>query len=592
MTLLSLATNAARKSKRRKVKVMEALPSDPSAWMIGEVDRALASLIPDSVGGTDGYESNRLYLDGDHFQDARNWKGPGWTAAGTMAQSDKDAIEQSLAPVPEVEDCVDYRRDGVCGIEAEPSVAPKNPSGPVDEKGKPTLSQVEEAERDEWASDIGTWWRTSEFWRHVKEAFAEASIAEHGCIRLVPLGRNAETDDAGRRLLPAKGSRAEALGEIECTSPRADACGIYTDPDTFQRFGLWRGKDKDGTTDLAEIWFARDGETVFRRIVGENATERRYPWGGLLPIVSLKIPPILTTPVRNLQGALDTASTALGNNTAMHGYTQRNEFNVMPPGEWLTTPPTGQATFYSRTVDGVTYYFHETGTRVLGGKVTVNMYGIETVKKDVSGAPEYEYQQPSVEYHEPSTPDNIIKPAEWYIDRIREACKQGHRTSGSTAEASGDAYEQRRARYVADIRTAGSETAGFVERGLTVLAVMADWLAGSDDPTFLEEWEVGATVHTDAGPVSSGKMQQIGEWMDKGRISRSTGMQMIGIRDVRDEEERIREQETLSIVKERAEAAKALIDAGADRKAAWMKVGFTEEEAGGLARTDGFTVEQ
>jgi hypothetical protein len=576
------------------------IPADPREWTLSDVDAALEAAL-EPVGGKTGYSSNLAYLGGDHVQDLLHFRGPGRDSAGNIRPADAKKIKSAFVAIPEAEKCIERRVTGACGIEADFKINPREPAGPENEDGTRQASDEQLKEAQEIAGPLGEWWRAKNYWAEQKQCVRLACIAPQACLRIFinPAGLEDATTAAGS---PTKRVRqrpfAEALNVIECVAEWPAGCGVYTDPDTRQKIGIWRGKDREDM-DIAEVWFVDgDGRTVLRRVTGKEGAveEKSFPWGGLLPIIPLEIRPLLTEPVRQIQAALDSSATGLMRNIQSHNYTQRDELGLVPAGTWYDYPPASgtQQSFISRVVDGKTWYLHEEA-RELGNGVTnslqPNLYTSEINEKN--GTERFSVTPGSVTYHNPSDPALVITGVDYWKQTLRDACHQGHIADGSTAEASGDAYEQKRAEYVDDVENVG--LAGVrpqTEKALTVAVVMAKWIEGAGEATFPTLWTVDANVVTNPGPVSADKIRSNNESVTAGTKSLATALQDSGVQDVPGEVERINLTRTLDILKKRIEVANLLRDGGADPVEAYKVAGFTDEEAVALGRTDGGFTQQ
>lgn len=585
------------------------IPSDPSEWEISHVDQALEIPLA-AVGGMEGYKSNLAYLAFDHIQKLeKTWRGPGRTTSGGLDPADARRIEAGYVAVPEAEDCVERRVSAVCGVEADFKIAPLKPEGTADAKGNPQPSEAQATAAKQYAADLGAWWRQKAYWEQQKQALRLGCAAPQACIRIFinpsALRDGITGDGRATKIVPSM-PFAEALSVVEAVAEWPAGCGVYTHPDTRRKVGIWRGKDADGN-DFAEVWFIRDGKTVLRRVFNAQARDERgrfqrrqdqpeleFEWGGLIPIIPLEVRPLLTGPVRGLQQALDSTATGLMRLLQSHCYTQRDEINTEEAGTWETYPPASSAHMRTKVVDGVTYYKHD-GHRELGMGVTNSLVGIEhTVEITEDGKERLGLTTPNVIYHEPSDPANVIKGADYWTYRVRVACKQGHITDGgSTAEASGDAYEQRRAIFAADAEEVGNNGVAPQTSGvIAAVATIARWIESRNDPPFVDEWTVDTSVVINTGPVSSDKVRTDNESVAAGTLSLPTALQHRGTRDVPAELERITESNTVALKKQRQELAKEFIAQGVDPVEAYIEAGWTPERAKVLGRTDGGITEQ
>lgn len=575
----------------------DTIPRDPGTWTL---DHA-RSVFPAPQKANVGVGTAAGYMSGDHWQDGVPWMGPGRDDAGNLSTANNARVLRHFVPVPECEGCVRERVNGACGNQADISAQPVEPVG-KDADGQPAANDARLKEAQQWKRDVSAWWDRTNLWggvdiyhpTGVRGVVTHASSHPNGSACLRAFFNPASLRDAtdGSRQIPRQPDRRSALRHIEVTAPSPDRCAVYTDPDTLQKTGVFLYRE--GEQDYAEIWFARakGGRqvTVWRRLASDGTAEedREYPWGGRLPIVQCDIGTLLTEPVRRLQAVIDFDATGKKRNTELHSFTARTEINAAPTGTWRLVAPAGIEVPATKTLaDGRTVFFWADTPEL--GAVIRNLNGFEYTSSidPETGKESTGVTTPAVHYHEPSSPDALIKALDTDIMLFREACHQGHRVTGllgSTAEASGDAYEQKRAAFEADVKSVAEAVDAPLAQFLTVVTLMADYLTGKDTPDFLDEWNVVAQSHPSAGPVSSAQQQTAVALVAAEIISKEEATARVGVQDVQRERDRIQAERT---PKQKGEEAKALIDAGGNPVTAWTLGGFSDEEARDLARTDG-----
>lgn len=570
------------------------IPRNPSEWTEEHIQSALRIAL-EPVGGQAGYDRNAEFVRGEHFR-ADAWMGPGRDpTTGELSKTTADKLRQTHVSVPEIVTCIETRRDAAVGIEANFSLTPVDPRG-RDADGNPAPDEEQERYAAEWAADIGQWWGDDrvKYWKEARKAF------EHACVGPATLrvffdpSALRPTAD-GTSALPRAADRAEALARLLVVAPTGKTGYLYTDPDTKAKVGIFRFEnvvDTEGrptSRTETELWFSRDEVTVYRRVDENGNTigeEQDYQWGGLLPIVSLEVEPIIREPQRSLQNLVDFDANALRILTLSTAYTKTREINAQPygyydkvpnaPGEVVLMPP-------QQREDG-TYYFHGVD-RATGPFVVESLFGFPyTVSVDENGKTTQGITTPSVDHHDPPPPETVITAADWAISTLRDSTRQGHRNSSSTAEASGDAYEQKRAIFESDVESGATETANTTARLLTVLTVMADWQVGVPDPAaFAREWIVSVTGRANPGPVSSAKRQELQRQYEAGMLPLPLVLQQLGVQDVPTAIEQLQQHKSID---KRAAEAKALTDMGVNRRAAWLHVGFSPEEVEAFMAND------
>lgn len=595
------------------------LPQDPSTWTLDDAKRATQLAYPNGKQDVDAAKATAAYIQGDHYQNGDAWIGAGFDSAGQWIESSKARFEKTLTPVPEMFSCLERRVNGGCGNEADPSIAPREPAGPADKDGNPQPSDAQKQAMDEWRRDVGTnWWSSVSLWggkdlrrpTGVRGMVAQASASESGsaCLRafINPAARTLEVQvREGEQVrtekrVPKQKDRASALAHIKLSTPPPDKCCVYVDPDTQRKTGVFLYKDFNDN-DAAEIWFVREvgskTVTVYRSISADNVagTETTYPWGGLFPIVQADIGCLLTDAVRRLQAALDLGGTSLARLIQAHGYGQRTESGAEQDGYWSAVPPTmpnpGELPITRENEStGDTEYFNPLPAD-MGSDVIRHLSGmVYQTGVDAQGKPTYGITTPNVSYHEPSDPEAIIKGIDALTMVLRNACHQGHVRAGllgSTAESSGEAYEQSRAPFVADVKAVGEAVDGPVAELLSVVTVMADYLTGEMKPTFANDFSVSVQSHPSAGPPSTEWQRATLEMVNGELLSPEEGTARLGVQDVAAERARIAAATTLDAETKRMALVASAASAGLSVIKVLMRTGLSEEEATALAQSDG-----
>lgn len=563
---------------------LDTIPQDPAEWTLDHV-KAAAGLTTRRAAVL-GVGEGPAYLAGDHVQEGRPWQGPGREADGSISADNQTRIRNMLAPIPEALGCVKERVNGACGNEADLDFQPAEPEGPDDTPSATQIAAAKQLKRD-----ASRWWDDNDLWggmdvsdpTGVRGAVAMASswLQGRACLRAFWSNSNLAAN------------RRTALRRIKVVALPPDRCGIYTDPDTLREVGWFRFTDTQDR-ECAEVWYSEErksGEevTVWRMLVAGQAEEKPtiIPTGGLLPIVHVKIGTLLTEPVLRLQGAVDTINTLLMNLCGAHGLAARTEGNTEDDGVWQKTAPAGIEAPRTRVnSNGETEYFKPV-VPTLGNYVIRKIRGFEyTASTDETGE-KVGITTPFVHYHEPSPPSTLIEALDCERLALRDACHQGHRMnglSGSTAEASGVAYEQARAMFLSDIESVGEAIDTALAKLIAWVMAAAEWRSGGSAPAFLNDWTVVAKSHPNAGPVSSEAQASAIALSAAELISKSEGTARVGIQDVQGERDRIAAERTPG---EKAASVQALIDQQADRTAAWIAAGIPKGDAEAFARSDG-----
>lgn len=587
-------------------------PRDRHAWNLRDAENAVLANFP---GGRDREHEESVYayvVLSDHYQNAKHWKGAGFTEGGELTAEAKALIKQTMAPVPELSARLEQRVNGICANEASISCEPKEPAGPEGEDGKRKPSAEQEAAVAEWLRETTFWWDANSFWggkdirkpTGVRGAVAMASMSKAGsaCLRVFwPPDSRTETvrikNAAGEvvreeKRVPRQRDRLAAGKHVKVVALPPERCGVYKDPDTLKETAVFLYSTTDNRN-AAEIWFA-EGEKTFLRSVteGDEATEKEYPLGGLLPIAQIDLGCLLTPAMVEAQGVIDTDNTSLLRNGVQHGYSQRTETNAEEDGTWENTPPAGITNPRTRlNVDGVTLEYFHPGVAVLGAGFNRRVMGERyPTHTDADNITHYALAAPGVTYHEPSPSDSLIATLDKHTMQLREGCHQGHVMTGlmgGTAEASGDAYEQKRAPHVVDIKAGGEAVDAAVAHILLVGTVMKDYLCGVEDAAFARAYTVKAQSHPSAGAPSTEAQRTNRENQQAGLISTPEAIARLGIQDVGAEIERIAADNALAVEERRWSVFEKAVNSGADPSWVMKRLGIPEMEVQMALRSDG-----
>lgn len=602
------------------------LPQNPAEWTLEHARSVPARAFPGGAIDTEGAQATLAYLLGDHLQDGKAWIGAGRDSAGSWIASSYARFKTTLTPVPELFSILERRVNGACGNEADPSVAPREPAGPKDADGNRAPSPEQEAARAEWRRDVGTnWWTAEGVWggkdlrdpTGVRGLVALASAWESGkaCLRLFinPAARREVTvrvanpdgsvSTRTEKRVPRQQTRADALEHVKLSLPPPDRCCVYTDPDTHERTGVFLFRDF-GDNECAEVWFSRETPsprvTTSKRVTvlhllraNADTEETVYPWGGRLPIVQGNVGCILTPAVRRLQQAADLGGTSTSRLLQAHGYGQRTEIGVQEDGFWSSEPPalpSGQVaeTRINEETKQKEYFWPEPAEmqsdviRQLKPEVWLS-------KQDDTGRTWSSFS-PSVHFQNPSDPAVIIGGVDAFIIWMRAACHQAHIKTGlaqSSAEASGEAYEQARADFLQDIKGVAETVDAVVAELLTIATVMADYLTGETEPTFANDFSVSVQSHPSAGPPSTEWQNTTLQMVNGELISPDEGTARLGVQDVAAERARIKEARSLDRVTKIVAAASQAASAGLSVRQVLLEAGVDENDIQAWIQSDG-----
>ena len=231
-------------------------------------------------------------------------------------------------------------------------------------------ARLEEAQR-EAERILSQMRRHNTFDALVEQAAAQALVVERANVRLfIPyaftVDREVEVrDDAGRALLTPDGEievrteRVAPQGQVEdedawrvvrMAEAKPETATVYTHPDTCEQLGVFlytaeetarkHGQDDDYVEvtyiDREVVPLPTDDTLIVQyRGHGEHTATLAYPvpLGGLLPMIQLEHPTLLTNSVLSLQKAINFALTMLYRNVSRGGHKTRILAGLLPPSK-------------------------------------------------------------------------------------------------------------------------------------------------------------------------------------------------------------------------------------------------------------------
>jgi hypothetical protein len=552
------------------------LPADVAEWTLEHAERAIQDAIRAAPGGKDAFDANAKYVEEqDHWQEGNGWVGPNAEGAdGTVVTRVMAGVERQFTPVDLITECLHRGANGLFKHQADVQLAPLNPIEGANPDGTLTdEQQAQEAEQkkraDATMAIISAWWDRVHLWTRVRDAYVRSRWSGRGLMRLWIPAAHTENN-----ALPSGLDLEEALQRLELSAPAPDAATVYVHPETHQPIAIYV-TELDGEK-VVELWTVdpeggEDPDTIVRQIAKDETVELRIPMGGRLPVNQMEADVLITEAVRRQQKRLNFYESILVRVGEAAGFPERYISNASPQGILLTTPPDTPTIHAPVIHNGVTYYVHEV-PRTLGAQVTTELRGFEYGEGETP-----HITTPQVTIKEPTDPDYAIKAA-WHARRtILEACKQAHVLTNSEAAPSGYSREQARADFEDDLDGVKSAAEMLIAETLAAALAIAHAM-GADD--VLAEFRPVVTLHIHSGPVSPEEREQNTAKQAAGLLSRETSMARDGVEDVDAEIQRIDAGPygQLALLTKRAEALRALTDAGLGVEGAMKLVGFTDEE--------------
>lgn len=539
-------------------------------WSYDEAAAAVRALQPDD------YEERRDYAEDEHWRDGSGWVGPSATTGAANASEVTAGIRRQFAPY-------DACGEVLSAVEDAFSMEAQLGFDTLEERQEGEDMPAQARQRGEEAVNLLTrLWDRVRLHEALKPAIRTAAWAERASLRWwIPPGR-ALRGAEGAAFLPRAGSLQQAAEWLALSRPMPDSAAIVVDEATQERAAVYLDKVTEGESELNRAQIAYlEGDVLWIRTVYEKeqkeADAMDLRTGGLLPMAEMRADNLLTPSVIATQKQLDYAESVVTRTVETAGFRERYISNAEPTGVWVRLASGEVPTGPVREFDGARYQL-KPSPRTLGASITTELVGLITGTEDGKQV----RATPSVESFDPTDPEFAVKVGQHSRAKILQMCRQGHRVVGSSAEASGFAYQQARAAFEKDLGNRKGAAEGMLRDLLTAALGMIEALANRPG-YFTRAIRLTVDMHVDAGPRSPEERQQDREDVQTALLSPETAMSRGGIEDVQAEAERIASHPAsrLALLKQAAEvfdliqqassadaAVRALIAAGVDEEIA------------------------
>lgn len=468
----------------------------------------------DDSGDEKPGETNRLFYDGDHWQDGEGWDGPApRDDDGDAGAGDADRtwalLEEGFKSRNVIAEVTDRHGDALLGSEPSWGFVPRRPLEEDEEPSDREQTQIDEAE-----ALITEWWDRRGMHEIFTDAITTLLLERRACLRLyVPSGLAEEVASAnGEIRMP---SIAEALELIYPDHPLPNVATVATDEGTKRQLGILLAQDEEGK-DFAEIVFLDENreQTVIQTVQGDGRVDFPLDLGGRLTMMEVERPPFITSQVRQSQRSVNLAKTVGDRNVITAGFLERVLLNAQMPGQWVLDEKGARKEFipYRLKVGPGTTTFY-TGVEEPPDANQVTRLATPTVN-----------WRPPV----PITPSIEAKDAS-YRDILSET-DQLHTLIAGDATSSGISRVHARADFVTSVRKTAIR-ANRLGRWLveTVLA-FAEALAGKSG-LFTDDLTSFFDCIPDYGPITADEREQNNKDVQAGTLSQPSAMIRNGVSD-------------------------------------------------------------
>lgn len=481
---------------------------------------------------------NRLFFQGDHWQNGDGWIGPHPEIGNPKFQESMNEIASIFTSKNAVKECTLRHALGVVGRNIQWGFTPVISADTPD--GKPT-EEVQQKIKEATAL-ITPWLQKRKVPTLLRDAVCTLLLSERGGIQMVIPPGLADHDDQGNMVINVD-TVAEALEFLFPEHPLPDNSAVIVDQDTKQEAGVWRYtmKDEEGdelsrgsntiTTSsekeaeyVAMCYVDEANNTViriFRENEEEETAEAVLEMGGRTTMFEMRRTALITLQVQQAQRALNLAETMIPRTAITSGFLERTLIDAQLPGE-PEVDAEGNET--GRWIEKPFY---------VGAGTTNFIESSEYEDEEGKRKP----KKANVKYREPISPEAAIKASDKHYRSILDDTSQLHVVMAGDSNPSGSSRLTARIEYLATLQlTQGEVEAAFRFIVDTALA-MAEALAGKPGE-FTKHIRTQCACRLDGGPLLPTERSAIEASIGK-TISQETAMMLVGIEDVEAERARM-----------------------------------------------------
>lgn len=463
---------------------------------------------------------------GDHWQDSDGFIGqlpPASLPGATQIEAD---IESGFVSENVIREVVETHNGGILGREPLWSFLPEQQPG---SKEKP--------EKDEVVGQTLTpWWNEREALKDLQKS-AELVLLEGVAVKRI-FFPPALRDENGEIVAS---DIQEALDFIYFETKHSDEAGVFTDPDTQQKIGIYLFDLKDDEGNLldscAELsYLDEDGDTVCRIVKDKGKDEEFPPYklGGRLLLHELKRSPLITAQVQSSQKALNLAHTMMMRNVNLAGARERTVSNAQDPKRPRRVQ---DPTRPSQTQQ------LEPGNYEVGAGAVMFLMGfpIRNEKGDIVG-----YTNPNVSISDPAPVETFKQTIAEQKAAIYSQVHQRHVLIVDKAESSGRSREQARAEFERSLKETKTVLDAAGRWQLETALRLAAFISGQGEKYLKLRADFNCLI--DAGDVDPEKIKIVLEMREEGGpnhqplISDERARQLAGVEDPEAELKKIEEE--------------------------------------------------
>lgn len=414
------------------------------------------------------HQSNTAFFNNDHWQNGEGWIGekPSIAVEGAaVVLTELEKIRRGFVPVNVITEVNDRHVGGILGREVNFDFVSEDIFR-LRRKKEQDLPE-KDALAKQTDEDLTGWWNEDRPKDKLKEALVIALNEGRALLRFfIPRGLR---DENGK--IPTQPDIPAALSYLHVDVVYSDKGGVFVDPETQRKFGLYcykggsvsyaselndgyryngesSGSQSSSATVIELSWV--DNGITFLKILSDDpkfvVETVACDLGGRLWVYELQRRPLITESVRAIQRSINLDNTMMMRNVNLAGSRERYFLNVARPTKTVRVPDASQVSGYREEEVPLTSL--PVGP---GASMFLNGALIKTKKEGQVGEI-VDRADPNVSVTEPVDVTTFVKTNDQLYASALSQCQQIHVLIGKDATASGRSREQARAEFEGSLR--------------------------------------------------------------------------------------------------------------------------------------------
>lgn len=489
----------------------------------------------------DKVQSNLDFYYGNHWQDGGGWRGSMPSTTTLEGATIAAEIERGFVSKNTIKEVVDRAVNGVVG--RDPGFTLSYSVEGDKRKQKPILKEAEAV--------LKRWMKDKDFKKFVQKALRNALLSGKSTLRiLIPPGL---INEGGVEVNP---DNPLQLVYLDAPSPLAGS--VLTDENTRESMSIFLGvtTDTDGREKkFADLSYLLPVENVDGKRITEIAIlpERgiaeyaQLDLNGKLMMFELEMPRLISEQIRSLQMLQNLNLSMMLRNSNLGGFLERIVLNGQLPGHYEDDGNGGQVWVRDEFAVGAGTVNAINGVPVMDENGNVRSY-----------------TSASVAYRDPISVSTFLESKDAAYRGILEESQQLHALLSGDAITSGDSRRQALAAFMSSLRIPKQQAESAIEWLVEVILMCAGTLGG--DPDKYRGIVAKAECKLDFGAISAGEIDLLERQVRIGIISVETARERIGIENLEEEAQRVRDG--LDVVMRAAKlfGSNATLDSGQDNR--------------------------